>query len=110
LKALLGKEWLATVPKAEPVIFCGDMNAGPLSGTYRALSRQMTDVQKDANKSRSIPMQPTFHAWSPVFRIDHIFISHHLETVNVEVRKNADTQSASDHLPLIADLRLSRRA
>jgi endonuclease/exonuclease/phosphatase family metal-dependent hydrolase len=106
LKALLGKEWLAAVPKAEPVVVCGDLNAGPLSGTYRTLSRRMADVQKDANKSRSIPLQPTFHAWSPIFRIDHIFISHHLQTLNVEVKKTCDTRFASDHLPLIADLQL----
>jgi endonuclease/exonuclease/phosphatase family metal-dependent hydrolase len=106
LNALLGKEWLAAIPKEEPVILCGDLNAGPLSGTYRTLSRRMTDVQKDANEFRSTPLQPTFHAWSPIFRIDHIFISHHLKTLNFEVKKTSDTRCASDHLPLIADLQL----
>jgi endonuclease/exonuclease/phosphatase family metal-dependent hydrolase len=54
-------------------------------------------------------LQPTFHARSPLFRIDHIFISPHFETVKVEVKKTSDTRIASDHLPLIADLRLFRR-
>ncbi len=110
LEALLGQEWLAAIPPDEPIIFCGDLNAGPLSGTYRTLSRRFTDVQKDANESRSTPLQPTFHAWSPLFRIDHIFISHHLETRHVEVKKTSDTRMASDHLPLIADLQLFRRS
>jgi endonuclease/exonuclease/phosphatase family metal-dependent hydrolase len=109
LNALLGKEWLAAMPGAEPVVLCGDLNAGPFSGTYRTLSRRLTDVQKDAKQCHSTPLQPTFHARSPLFRIDHIFISPHFETVKVEVKKTSDTRIASDHLPLIADLRLFRR-
>ena len=47
LKALLGKDWLLAIPEDEPVIFCGDFNAGPISRTYRTVSRLLTDVQKD---------------------------------------------------------------
>jgi endonuclease/exonuclease/phosphatase family metal-dependent hydrolase len=108
LKALMGKEWLAAIPTDEPVIFCGDLNAGPLSRTYRKLSRRLTDVQKDGNGSRPVRSQPTFHSWSPLFRIDHIFISRHLQTLNAEVIRTSNTRTASDHLPLIADLQLIR--
>jgi endonuclease/exonuclease/phosphatase family metal-dependent hydrolase len=104
LKALLGKDWLLGAPKDEPVIFCGDFNAGPLSNTYRTVSRFLTDVQKDMKVSGPSAPQPTFHAKSPLFRIDHIFVSHHFQTVNAEVAKTPDTQTASDHLPVIADL------
>lgn len=104
LKALLGKDWLAALPPDEAVVICGDFNAGPLSKTYRSLARFLTDVQKDESRSPHDPIQPTFHAHSPLFRIDHIFISRHLQTVRVEVRKTSNTRQASDHLPLIADL------
>jgi endonuclease/exonuclease/phosphatase family metal-dependent hydrolase len=104
LKTLLGESWLMAVPEDEPVVICGDMNAGPLSKTYRTLSRYLTDVQKDLKDSRSHVFQPTFHSKSPLFRIDHIFVSAHLKTISVEVRRTPGTQTASDHLPVVADL------
>jgi endonuclease/exonuclease/phosphatase family metal-dependent hydrolase len=104
LKTLLGKDWLSAPPKDEPVIFCGDLNAGPLSKTYRSLCRHLNDVQTNLKHPGSSVSQSTFHAKSPLFRIDHIFVSHHFQTLNVEVWKTAATQTASDHLPLVADL------
>jgi endonuclease/exonuclease/phosphatase family metal-dependent hydrolase len=104
LKTLMGQDWLSAVPKDEPVIFCGDLNAGPLSKTYHTLSRHLTDVQKDLKNPCPSTLQPTFHSKSPLFRIDHIFVSRHFQTLNVEVTKTPDTQTASDHLPLLADL------
>jgi len=104
LKALLGRDWLAAVPAGEPVILCGDLNAGPLSKTYRTVSRHLTDVQKEIQGPRGAVSQPTFHSKSPLFRIDHIFVSRHFRTVNAEVIKTPATQTASDHLPLTADL------
>jgi len=104
LKTLLGRDWLASVPTGEPVIFCGDLNAGPLSGTYRKLSRHLTDVQKAIKVTEGAAAHATFHSRSPLFRIDHIFVSPHFRTVSVEAIKTPDTQTASDHLPLKADL------
>ncbi len=106
LKNLLGRDWLAGVPAGEPVIFCGDLNAGPLSKTYRTLSRHLTDVQKELKILKGAATQPTFHSRSPLFRIDHIFVSQHLRTIQVEVTNSPDTRTASDHLPLTADLAL----
>ena len=104
LKTLLGRDWLASVPAGEPLIFCGDFNAGPLSKTYRTISRHLADVQKEIQGPGGAVSQPTFHSKSPLFRIDHIFVSRHFRTVNVEVIKTPATQTASDHLPLTADL------
>jgi endonuclease/exonuclease/phosphatase family metal-dependent hydrolase len=108
LKILLGKEWLLSVPQDEPLIFCGDFNAGPLSRTYRTLSRLLIDVQKDRNNPNFSTSHPTFHSRSPLFRIDHIFVSRHFQTLNVEVTRTLDTQTASDHLPLVADLAIKK--
>lgn len=102
LKALLDNNWLSSVPEDKPVIFCGDLNAGALSKTYRKLAKYLIDVQK-ALDDPLLP-KPTFHAKSPLFRIDHIFISRHFNPLKVEVTINTDTQMASDHLPLIAEL------
>ena len=106
LKALLDNNWLSSVPENEPVIFCGDLNAGALSKTYRKLAKYLIDVQK-ALDDPLLP-KPTFHAKSPLFRIDHIFISEHFTPLKVEVAINPDTQMASDHLPLIAELAMKK--
>jgi len=102
LKALWDKKWLSSVSEDEPVIFCGDLNAGALSKTYRKLAKHFVDVQK-ALDDPLLP-KPTFHSKSPLFRIDHMFISKHFNPLKVEVPINTGTQMASDHLPLIAEL------
>jgi len=102
LKTLLDKKWLSSVPENEPVIFCGDLNAGALSKTYRNLAEYLIDVQKKLDDP--LLPRPTFHSKSPLFRIDHMFVSRHFNPIRVEVKINTDTQMASDHLPLIADL------
>jgi endonuclease/exonuclease/phosphatase family metal-dependent hydrolase len=41
-----------------------------------------------------------------VRRIDHIFVSPTIEVVHAEARRTPLARIASDHLPLVADLRL----
>jgi endonuclease/exonuclease/phosphatase family metal-dependent hydrolase len=45
----------------------------------------------------------------PVGRIDHVFVSRELEVMGVTVPRNQLSRLASDHLPLIVDLRVPRR-
>ena len=104
-KALLAGSWLDEISADEPVILCGDFNAGPTSTTYRMISRSFTDVQKALNNGRR--PKPTFHARSTHWRIDHIFVSPHFKPIEVEVPRSQDTQTASDHLPLSAEMALS---
>jgi endonuclease/exonuclease/phosphatase family metal-dependent hydrolase len=105
LKALMAEDEFTAVPANEPLVFCGDLNSGPLSETYKQVSRLLTDVQ---TASSSGPLEATFHAKSPFFRIDHVFVSSHFTPLKTEVRKTADTAAASDHLPLIVDLELKK--
>ncbi len=104
LKAILGQDWLMAVPQEEPVILCGDLNAGPLSPIYRQLSRYLSDAQQ----SSSLPerARPTFPSRRPLFRLDHIFVSEHFTTLKTMVANTADSRLASDHLPLCADLKI----
>jgi endonuclease/exonuclease/phosphatase family metal-dependent hydrolase len=103
LNALLNnKSLVSTVAENEPVLFCGDLNAGLSSKTYRTVSKYLKDVQK-ALDEQWLP-KPTFHARSPFLRIDHMFISHHFTPHKVEVTINPDIRIASDHLPLTAEL------
>ncbi|MCI0536659.1 MAG: endonuclease/exonuclease/phosphatase family protein [Verrucomicrobiales bacterium] len=102
---LLGEKWLGAVAAREPLIVCGDFNMIPGSLPYRALAARLHDVQLRVNKLR--PMN-TFAALFPFSRIDHIFVSHHFEVEKVQVPQNNLTRVASDHLPLLADLRLTK--
>jgi endonuclease/exonuclease/phosphatase family metal-dependent hydrolase len=105
-KALLGKDWLMAAPTEEPLVFCGDLNAGPLSLIYRRLSRHLIDVQKAP--TRSGRSKPTFPSRRPLFRIDHMFISRYLRMLNTAVPINENSRLASDHLPLCADLAIRK--
>jgi len=107
LNALFKKNWLSAVPEGEPVILCGDFNAGPSSETYKELSKHLMDVQNILN--RNSLSKATFHTKSPVFQIDHIFVSSHFTILNAEVKKTTDTDTASDHLPLIAELAVKHK-
>jgi endonuclease/exonuclease/phosphatase family metal-dependent hydrolase len=101
--ALLGDEWLGGRPCANPVVVVGDLNAGAGSKAYGRLASELRDVQLEATLPR---LQPTFHARLPVRRIDHIFVSPSIEVLHAEARRTPLARVASDHLPLVADLRL----
>ena len=107
LKALMAGDKLAAGPADEPVVFCGDLNSGPSSETYKQVSHLLTDVQTASNSG---PLEATFHAKGPFFRIDHIFVSSHFKPLKTEVRKTDDTTAASDHLPLVVDLELKKNS
>ena len=104
-EALLGDDWLAHPLCQAPVILCGDFNALPSSSVCRRLGGQLKDAQIEAQRHRP---QATFSSRMPRMRIDHIFISPGLEVTGIEVPNSELARVASDHLPLLAEVRLSR--
>jgi endonuclease/exonuclease/phosphatase family metal-dependent hydrolase len=102
IRALTGNDWLEALAPDSAIIFCGDLNATPLSPVYRRLQQLLSDVQKSWRN----PAKPkaTFPSYSPLLRIDHLFVSNCLEVLGVQVPRTPDTRLASDHLPLVADL------
>jgi endonuclease/exonuclease/phosphatase family metal-dependent hydrolase len=105
--ALLGEEWLAGRACANPVVVVGDLNAGSGSKAYGRLAEELRDVQLEATLPR---LQPTFHTRLPLRRIDHIFVSPSIDVLHAEARRTPLARLASDHLPLIANLRLPGEA
>ena len=51
----------------------------------------------------------TFPSWQPHVRLDYLFVPESLmeQVASCEVRQGAETQNASDHLPLLGELRVS---
>jgi endonuclease/exonuclease/phosphatase family metal-dependent hydrolase len=108
IKALLAGSWFSGIAPDEPVILCGDFNAGPSSIIYKTATRRFTDVQKAMNNDHK--PKATFHSRSSFWRIDHLFVSDHFTPLEVEVRRSDGIRMASDHLPLAAELALHQSA
>jgi endonuclease/exonuclease/phosphatase family metal-dependent hydrolase len=88
------------------VILCGDFNALPSSPAYRRLTRRFRDVQTETHDHRP---QNTFFGRFPTLRIDHIFISPGLEVISLEVPGSELARLASDHLPLVTEIRINEQ-
>jgi endonuclease/exonuclease/phosphatase family metal-dependent hydrolase len=105
-ETLMGEEWLGRAGCARPAILVGDLNAGSRSHAYRRFADEFDDVQL----ATTLPLQATFHTRLPVRRIDHIFVSPSIEVIDAEAIRSPLARVASDHLPLVADLRLPGEA
>lgn len=103
MRALLGPDWLGPVIATEPVLLCGDFNLMPGSLPYRLATERLRDVQLLGERVRA---HNTFSSLQPMFRIDHVFASKHFARDSVVAVRNDLTRVASDHLPLLADLRV----
>lgn len=101
--ALLGPKWLGHAGCKAPTILCGDFNAVPSSRVCRRLSNRLLDAQLCLEGHRP---KRTFFARYPVGRIDHVYVSRDLEVLAVEVPRNDLILRASDHLPVIVEMRL----
>jgi endonuclease/exonuclease/phosphatase family metal-dependent hydrolase len=106
VKALLGSEWLGSANFQQPLILCGDFNLFPTSAAYKRIAKQMHDMQLNLHGHRPLN---TFSGRFPSARIDHIFANSMVDVVRIQVPRTHLTRSASDHLPLIADLQLKSK-
>jgi endonuclease/exonuclease/phosphatase family metal-dependent hydrolase len=102
--ALLGPDWLGRLDGREPTVLAGDLNASPSSRAYKRLASQLRDVQLAAASPRP---EATFHTRMPILRIDHVFVGRRIEVLAAGPVRTDLTAKASDHLPLLADLRVT---
>lgn len=105
--ALVGPDWMGHQDCADPAILLGDFNAPPYSRSYRMIADRLRDAQ--LSNSRGEP-QPTFHTRAPVLRLDHVFVTKSVHVVNAGPVRNPLTRVASDHFPLLAELRVRQHA
>lgn len=103
--ALLGPHWIGGLPRDAPLILCGDFNFSPPGGNYRRLASRFRDVQLAHSRG---PVLKTFSTVCAVARLDHMFLSPHFSVLGVESPRTHLTRVASDHFPLVADLRWTR--
>ncbi len=102
-RELLGPDWMGHPDCRDPAILVGDLNAPPRSAAYRLLTRHLTDAQLSPPGRRP---RRTFPVRWPVLRLDHVMFRGPVEVEHVEVPRHGLVALASDHLPLVVDLRL----
>jgi len=98
-------EIIATEGSHEPALLMGDMNTVSRSRVSRVLQRSFTDAFKVAGKGRAA----TFHARLRGVRVDYIYAAG-LTSIAAHVVATRWSARASDHLPLVADLRADFRS
>jgi endonuclease/exonuclease/phosphatase family metal-dependent hydrolase len=106
VETLLGADWLANEQCRGPVILCGDFNAMPSSAVSRRLRDRLDDAQIKAEHHRP---KSTFFGRFPTARIDHVFVNGGLEVGDITVPDSELARVASDHLPLVVDVRIPAR-
>jgi endonuclease/exonuclease/phosphatase family metal-dependent hydrolase len=102
-QALLDDDWLGHPDCHEPVILCGDFNALPSWPVCLRLRGRLHDAQIALNGYRQ---KNTWFGRYPCACIDHVFVDPSIEVADIEVPNTELTRVASDHLPLIADVRI----
>ena len=97
-------DWLIALRASttEPAIFAGDFNMTPWSYQLQRLLAS-TGLRRHATFLRSWPTGGQFGLPAPVFLIDHVLTTPDIRTVSIETGPNL----GSDHLPIVARLRLS---
>ncbi len=103
IEELLGPEWLGGPRQSGPLVICGDLNSSPRGRAYRRLARRFRDAQVGLVRHRA---KRTYFSRYPWVRIDHVFVNRHWEVVAAEVPRADLAVRASDHLPVVVDLRL----
>lgn len=104
---LLGPDWVGRVPAGEPVIVLGDFNSVPTSPPYRMIAGRFRDARTFLSPLPSLRSYPTH--W-PLVALDHIFLGSMLRAETIEVARSARARVASDHFPLVAEVRLAHEA
>ncbi|HBG25518.1 MAG: hypothetical protein A2Y10_05310 [Planctomycetes bacterium GWF2_41_51] len=102
---LMGENWLGSNACTNPVIMCGDFNALPGSQIFKTIGKRLRSAQSQSglNKHKST----WFGRW-PMLCIDHILVSPEFEIVKIEVGDSYLARLASDHRPLIADIKIKK--
>lgn len=105
--ALLGEAWLGhPACQGKPVVLLGDFNAVPRSRAHARLRQRLADAVLTLPPGQGGP-RATFPSRWPLLRLDHVFLSEGVEALRAEVPCGREERRASDHLPLVVDLRVT---
>lgn len=98
---LTGSEWLTSSQCRGPVILCGDLNSPPGSRVHKLFRTCLRDAHGCAGP------QATWPGKFPFIRLDYIYVSENVAVLDCARLRSPLTRLASDHLPLLARLRIA---
>ncbi len=105
-EALAGPGWLDRPEARTDVVVCGDFNALWWFPSLRRLTRRLDDAQAGLDGHRP---RATWFGRFPIGRIDHVLVDPSWTVLGVEVPDDTRARVASDHRPLVVDVRLPER-
>ena len=113
---LLQTAQIATVIDAAPPgmkVLTGDFNARPGTPELAPIQPRLVDALQSAGKASADNPEghtsPARLTGSPASRIDYIYVSREVSVESVQVPIDAATRLASDHYPVVAQLRLPQQ-
>jgi endonuclease/exonuclease/phosphatase family metal-dependent hydrolase len=98
LRRFLASKPLDSLQQRTPVLVAGDFN--DVWGTLGPEHLVPAGFRGPARPPR------TFPAWAPVRALDSLYVRGDIDLVSLDRPRTARTRMASDHLPLVAELRL----
>ena len=99
---LVGPEWLGRVNSDEALVLMGDFNSLPGSKPHRLLTQHLHDARSFFTPP---PRLQTFPTTFPLAAVDHIFVNDKLRAEKLASARSPLARLASDHYPVVADLR-----
>jgi endonuclease/exonuclease/phosphatase family metal-dependent hydrolase len=99
---LLDADLLRAVDISGPRVVLGDFNEWTRGAVTRTLTGEfhLTDLHLHLARRRTYP------TLLPVLHLDHIYFDHHLATQKAWFHASRSSIIASDHLPLVADMKV----
>lgn len=98
LRRLLASRVLRSIHAATPVVVAGDFN-----DVWGTLGQRLLAPAGFVGPTR--PLR-TFPAWAPVRALDAVWVRGDIAVVSLERLRSRGARTASDHVPLLAELRL----
>ena len=98
LRRFLDFNTLRSLHQATPVLVAGDFN-----DVWGSLGKRLLVPAGFTGPQR--PLR-TFPAWAPVRALDSLYVRGDVELTSLERPRTRAARTASDHLPLVADLRV----
>ena len=100
---LIDEDLLRSFDISGPRIVLGDFNEWTHGLVTRTLSAEfhLTDMKPHMRRTRAYP------AVFPLLNLDHIYLDPHLQIQRAFFHRNRLSLVASDHLPLVADLKIA---